>query len=343
MGFWIGFLLGVFVLSCALTAGLWRFALHREWLDVPNARSSHDLPTPRGGGLAVVITVLLALLPLWWHGALSPSQGLGIGGAGILVALVGWLDDHGHVAARWRLLVHFLAAGWGLYWLGGLPPVVLFGMAVDLGLADDLLALVLLVWLLNLYNFMDGVDGIAGIEAFTVCLGAIGLFWVVAPNTYGWVLPATLALAVLGFLVWNYPPAKIFMGDAGSGFIGLLLGLLLMDAAHDNPRLLWGWVILLAAFVADATVTLVRRLLKGDRVYEAHRSHAYQYLARQWGSHQRVSLLYGAINIVWLLPIALLTVTGRVDCLVGPAVAYVPLVVLAWCCKAGDRRAQGEV
>lgn len=342
MIFWILFIGSVFAASCALTAGLWRYALHREWLDVPNARSSHELPTPRGGGLAVVVTVLLALPVLWWLELVSLQALIGFSGAGLLVALVGWLDDHGHVAARWRLLVHFLAAGWGLYWLGGLPPLVVFGTEFDLGLVGDALALVALVWLLNLYNFMDGIDGIAGVEAVTVCLCGVVLLWAAVPESNGWILPLVLAAAVLGFLVWNFPPAKIFMGDAGSGFIGLLLGLLLMTAAHLDQTLLWGWVILLGAFVVDATVTLVRRVSKGDRFYEAHRSHAYQYLSRKSAAHRPVTLLYGAINVFWLLPVAWVVVGGFLDGVLGVILAYVPLVVFVWVCKAGNREAQGE-
>lgn len=343
MIFWIVFIGLVFGASCALTAGLWRFALHREWLDVPNARSSHELPTPRGGGLAVVVTLLVALPVLWWFELLSTTALVGLAGAGLLVALVGWLDDHGHVAARWRLSVHFAAAAWGLYWLGGLPPLVVLGAGFDLGLLGDALALVALVWLLNLYNFMDGIDGIAGLEAVTVCLGGVVLLLAAAPDSDGWILPLLLAAAVLGFLVWNFPPAKIFMGDAGSGFIGLLLGLLLLAAANIDQSLLWAWLILLGTFVVDATVTLVRRVSKGDRFYEAHRSHAYQYLARKWGAHRSVTLLYGAINVFWLLPMAWLVVGGYLDGFVGVVVAYVPLVVFVWFCKAGDRRAQEEI
>lgn len=343
MLFWIVFFGLVFAASCALTAGLWRYALHRDWLDIPNARSSHELPTPRGGGLAVVGTVLLALPVLWWLGFIALEVLIGLAGAGLLVALVGWLDDRGHVAARWRLSVHFMAAGWGIYWLGGLPPLVIMGADFDLGLAGDALALVALVWLLNLYNFMDGIDGIAGVEAVTVCLVGVFLLTVAAPGNDTWILPLVLASAVLGFLAWNFPPAKIFMGDAGSGFVGLMLGLLLLDAAHIDQALLWGWLILLGTFVVDATVTLVRRVSKGDKFYEAHRSHAYQFLARKWGAHRPVTILYGAVNVLWLLPVAWLVVSGYLDGIVGLVVAYVPLVVFVWVCKAGNKTAQGEV
>ncbi len=145
-----------------------------------------------------------------------------------------------------------------------------------------------------------------------------------------------LAAAVAGFLYWNFPPARIFMGDAGSGFLGIVLGTMSIQAGWVDPALFWSWVILLGVFVVDATFTLVRRLLRGDKVYEAHRSHAYQYASRQFGRHLPVTLAVGGINIAWLLPIALLVGTGRVDGLIGVVLAYAPLVLLAIKFRAGE-------
>lgn len=331
---WTG--LAVFAASCGLTALLRCYALHRKLLDMPNERSSHAVPTPRGGGLAVVLTALLALPVLVWAGELELAAALAFGGAGAAVALAGWLDDHGHVSARWRLLTHFAAAAWGLYWLGGPAELALW----QWGLSGHWLwlpALLALVWLLNLYNFMDGIDGIAGVEAVTVCLGAAALAWLTAPAA-SVTLPAVLVLAVLGFLVWNWPPAKIFMGDAGSGFVGLWLGLLGIQAWQWAPELLFGWVILLGSFVVDATVTLARRAWHRETLYHAHRSHAYQHLARRWG-HRPVTLLYGAINLFWLWPIAAWVATGGLDGATGLLLAYGPLALLAYRAGAGRQTA----
>src|SRR5690606_32807036 len=169
---------------------------------------------------------------------------LGLVGAGVIVAVTGFIDDHGHVAARWRLVAHFSAALWGLYWLGGFPVIEVFGTELELGWFGHILAAIYLVWQLNLYNFMDGIDGIAGIEASTVCLGGVILF--LSSNNGSLIdqLPVlSLLMATLGFLVWNFPPAKIFMGDAGSGFVGLLLGLFSIAVAHVEQGLFWGWII----------------------------------------------------------------------------------------------------
>ncbi|MCY1350785.1 Undecaprenyl-phosphate alpha-N-acetylglucosaminyl 1-phosphate transferase [compost metagenome] len=334
MAFWL-LLPVVAALSLALTDGLRRYAVARSLLDVPNARSSHLVPTPRGGGVAIVVSFLLALPVLALVDLLSwPLLWALLGGAGI--ALLGFLDDHDHIAARWRLLGHFAGACWALVWLGGLPPVALFGHAFDLGWLGHALAALYLVWLLNLYNFMDGIDGIAGVEAVCVCLGG-ALLYGLAGQEGAAVVPLLLAVAVAGFLFWNFPPARIFMGDAGSGFLGITLGVLSLQAAWSTPAWLWSWLILLGVFVVDATWTLMRRLLRGDRVYEAHRSHAYQYASRQFGRHLPVTLAVAAINLGWLLPIALWVGLGHLDGGVGLILAYLPLVLLAVRFKSGAR------
>ena len=335
-------------LSAILTGGLRRYALAHSLMDVPNARSSHSAPTPRGGGVAIVVSFLLALLWLAIAGVASWRLVWALLGAGAGVALLGFLDDHGHIAARWRLLGHFAAAAWALAWLGGLPPVAVFGHTLDLAWPGDALAAVYLVWLLNLYNFMDGIDGVAGVEAICVCLGAAALLVLSQPGAgtqaAGVWLPLLLACAVAGFLVWNFPPARIFMGDAGSGFLGITLGILSLQAAAVAPQLLWSWLILLGVFVVDATFTLLRRLLRGDKVYEAHRSHAYQHASRRLGRHRPVTVAVAAINLGWLLPIALWVALDRIDGVVAVALAYAPLLVLAAALRAGlpERRSDGD-
>lgn len=331
----IAVLLVIASLSFLLTWLLRRYALARSLMDIPNSRSSHSVPTPRGGGVAIVICFILAVLGLALTGQVDSAAVYALCGAGGLVAVIGFLDDHGHIAARWRLLGHFSAAAWAIFWLGGLPAISLFGFVVDLGWFGHVLAAVYLVWLLNLYNFMDGIDGIASVEAICVCVGGASLYaWL---GSSGGALASVLALAaaVVGFLIWNFPPARIFMGDAGSGFLGITLGILSLQAAASSPQLLWAWLILLGVFIVDATFTLLRRLLRGERVYEAHRSHAYQYASRYYGRHLPVTLSVTVINLLWLLPIALWVGLGGVDGTVGLLVAYLPLVLLAVWFKAG--------
>ncbi|MFJ2357715.1 glycosyltransferase family 4 protein [Pseudomonas fluorescens] len=329
---WVPVIAGI---SFFLTQLLRHYALVQRLVDVPNARSSHVVPTPRGGGLAIVLSFLLAVALLFATGVISLGVFAAYVGTGGLIAVIGFMDDHGHIAARWRLLGHFAAASWGLFWLGGLPVVTVLGFDFDLGWVGDILAVFYLVWMLNLYNFMDGIDGIASVEAICVCLGICLLYWISDMPELIW-LPLFLAASVIGFLWWNFPPARIFMGDAGSGFLGGVLGLLSLHAAWTKPQMLWAWVILLGVFIVDATFTLLRRLFRGDKVYEAHRSHAYQFASRKMGSHMAVTLAVGMINICWLLPVALLVSKFELDGLVGVVVAYAPLVFLALKYRAGE-------
>lgn len=324
------------VLAWFLTALLRRYALARSLLDVPNARSSHSLPTPRGGGVAIVVAFLLGLCVAFFTGlGIAAELFYALLGAGLGIALLGFLDDHGHIAARWRLLGHFLAAAWALYWLGGLPQLAVFGGLLQLSWVGHVLAAFYLVWLLNLYNFMDGIDGIASVEAICVSLGGAILYALLETSLLTDLPLLMLAAAVLGFLLWNFPPARIFMGDAGSGFLGIVLGVLSLQAAWISPVLLWGWLILLGVFIVDATLTLLRRLLRGEKVYEAHRSHAYQYASRQFGRHLPVTVSVAILNLAWLLPLAIFVALGWLDGLAGLVIAYAPLLVLAWMLGAG--------
>ncbi|MGF6209948.1 MraY family glycosyltransferase [Pseudomonas frederiksbergensis] len=326
-------LLAVIAASWGLTLVLRRYALAKSLIDIPNERSSHSVPTPRGGGVAIVVSFLLALPALAGLDLLSPAALCGLFVSSLLVAVIGFADDHGHIAARWRLLGHFMAAAWALYWLNGLPPLEVLGVSVDLGWFGDALALVYLVWMLNLYNFMDGIDGLASAEAISVCAAICVIYWFTGFTALVWG-PLLLAAAVAGFLFWNFPPARIFMGDAGSGFLGIVLGALAIHAAWAAPELLWSWLILLGVFIVDATWTLITRLIKGDKIYQAHRSHTYQLASRYFKSHKVITLSIVVINLGWLLPLAMWVGAGG-SWLIGITLAYAPLCLMAWKFKAG--------
>jgi len=297
-------------------------------MDIPNERSSHSIPTPRGGGVAIVVAFLMALPVLVGLSLLSPVALYGLFGSGLLVAVIGFADDHGHIAARWRLLGHFIAAAWALVWLNGLSPIELFGMSVDLGWFGNVLALVYLVWMLNLYNFMDGIDGLASAEAISVCLGMCVVYWFSGNLELIWA-PLILAAAVAGFLWWNFPPARIFMGDAGSGFLGIILAILALSSAAYEANLLWSWLIMLGVFIVDATLTLVIRALKGERLHQAHNQHAYQQAARRYESHSFISGWVVCINVGWLMPMAILVGLGILQGVVALVVSYALLIIVA--------------
>ena len=330
------FLLLIGSVSWALTGLLRRYALSNSLIDIPNERSSHFTPTPRGGGVSIVVAFQVGSIFLWIMSILDNMVFVGLSGAGLIIAIIGFIDDHGHIAARWRLLGHFSAASWLVFWLGGLPLLIVFGSSVDFGWAGHVLAVIVLVWLLNLYNFMDGIDGMAGIEALSSTLVAGFLFIFVFDNQDMAILNLLMSSAVIGFLIWNFPPAKIFMGDAGSGFLGLMLGALALYGAHVASQMFWVWLILLGVFVVDATYTLIRRLLRGDKVYEAHRSHAYQYASRKFGSHLPVTISVLLINLFWLTPWSVFVALGMLDGMSGMIFSYIPLLWLAWYFHAGE-------
>ena len=327
------------LVSWALTSTVRRYALTAGWVDRPNARSSHTMPTPRGGGIAIVASFLALVVALSAFDAVRPRLAAALLGSGVLVATLGFIDDRQPLPARWRFAGHILATAWVLACLGPLPAVPLFGIVVDLGVAAVLLSALYLVWSVNLFNFMDGIDGIASLEAITVSLGGAFVWWLTQPHG-DWLVAVAFAACVVGFLFWNFPPARIFMGDAGSGFLGCIIATLALWSSRTAPHLFWSWFILGGAFMVDSTMTLVRRVLRGERFNEAHRCHAYQYAARKHGSHKVVSLAFVAIAVVWLFPLAVAVAAGRLDGLVGVLVAYLPLCVLAWHYKAGDRKGQ---
>lgn len=322
------------VASVALTGVLRRYAIKRRLLDTPNARSSHSVPTPRAGGIAIVASYLTSLVALALAGSMPTPLLWAMLGGGALVAVVGFVDDLGQVAPRWRLLAHFGAAAWVLGSLDGMPAIELFGIALG-GWIAIVLGAVYLVWLLNLYNFMDGIDGIAGAEAVCICAGAALLHTIAGQHEIAMV-SLLLAAVAAGFLWWNLPQARIFMGDAGSGFLGIAIGALSLYGGALSPALFWSWLILLGVFVTDATVTLLKRLVRGEKVYEAHRSHAYQRAARRYGSHTRVTVGVVLIDLLWLLPVAASVGLAGLDGPLGLAIAYAPLVVLALWFGAGE-------
>ena len=224
-----------FMSTVLLTFLFMKVGLQKGVLDIPNERSSHALPIPRGGGVAVIITFFVFLYgyssvvdqPI----DVSVLQSLLLGGA--IIAAVGLLDDLRHIPARWRFLVHLSAAFFSLSLLPSLPHIAIFGFDFDLGKFGYVFYAVSLVWFVNLFNFMDGIDGIAGIEAITVLGGAAIILFV--QDQFDWlILLNYLAVCVAGFLVWNWPPAKVFMGDACSGFLGITLGLLAIVTSSES-------------------------------------------------------------------------------------------------------------
>ncbi len=274
--------------ACGLTGLVRAYALRQGMLDVPNERSSHTRATPRGGGLAIAAALLAGTAWLAAAGYLALPLAWALGGGGLLVAMIGWLDDRYRLRPGLRAAVHFMAAGWALYWLGGFPSLELGSWTLTLGWAGSLLAMIGIAWMINLYNFMDGIDGLAAGEALVVG-GAAGLLLALDGLDGLAALSFLVAGSAAGFLVWNWPPAKIFMGDVSSGLLGYVFGVLAIASERSGSLPVMLWVLMLGVFVVDATATLARRALRGERLREAHRTHAYQLAVQAGYSHRRVA------------------------------------------------------
>src|SRR5271166_506911 len=271
------------LLSCLTTGALIPILRRLEVLDRPNQRSSHQVATPRGGGIAVIGAVLLAWVAFVQWGRASPGV-IGIAfGAGLLAA-VSWIDDLRGLPPASRLLAQGAAVAIGLLALPEGPSAMPDRLAPAFCYAA---AGLVWLWWTNLFNFMDGIDGLAGSEAASIGAGLL-LFATVGdgvdPETA--LLAAAIIGAAIGFLVWNWSPARIFLGDVGSVPLGYLLGFLLIDlAARGHWRIA---LILPLYFLADATITLARRLLRGERVWRPHRDHFYQQAIRRGLGHAAV-------------------------------------------------------
>ena len=295
-------LLALFLAAVVATGLARRYALSRALLDMPSARSSHFTPIPRGGGVSLLLVIGAAVYAGVGLG-LAMNIVAGVIGAGILVAFIGWIDDHGHVSPAKRVLVHACAAGWALYCLGGITTQWREGLFLDQSWAGVAVALFGIVWFINLYNFMDGIDGLAGGQAVTA--GVTGGLLLIGNGHPGLgFVSLSVAAAAAGFLVWNWPPARIFMGDVGSGFLGAVFAVLALASEITGALPLVAWLVLLAVFIVDATCTLVQRLFTGRRWYTAHRSHVYQRLVQAGWSHGKVTVSILALNIFVLAPVA---------------------------------------
>ena len=306
-----------------------RLAIHSQVIDHPNHRSAHEFPTPTGAGVVPVIVFYLALSCAAYAQLVSTHVFLGLL-SGILVAGVGLVDDIRPLSWKIRVPAHFISAVWSIFWVG-FPVLVIFDLNLDLGLAGEIFGVIALVWLLNIYNFMDGIDGIAAGETVFVCAAAIILSS--GREFQDWPLVYLILLAVSsGFLIINWPGAKVFMGDAGSGFLGLMLGIF---ALAMSDLTVWTWMILLGWFITDACLTILVRLLRGENITESHSMHAYQHLTRTLGNVQTLIVIL-AVNVLWLLPVALLSEFFPAYGFLLLLLASLPLSVAQFFCGAGQ-------
>jgi len=325
----------IFLSSWSLTWLLRKIALHHSLLDIPNQRSSHSLPTPRGGGLAILLACYIGGSYLAHTGQIVIPHLFVLGGCGLGIAIIGLLDDLFHLSSGVRLVVHFGCALLALNFL----PFNSYSLISSGGGILSTAALIVIafgvVWSINLYNFMDGIDGLAGIEALTVTLGAGFLLYLSGETGGSFLLLLLLAASVLGFLMFNWPPARIFMGDACSGFLGFFFAIIALLTTQSTRLTLWTWLILLGVFVVDSGVTLLTRIYLRKKFYEAHRSHAYQILARRLQSHKKITLAVLAVNVLWLFPCAFCATFWPAYGLLITFLSYIPLILVCVKVRAG--------
>ena len=323
---WVGVIpLGVLAGTWALAGLVRRWLLGRAILDRPVERSSHRIPTPRGGGLAVVPVLAAGWLILAALGQAPAGAALAIGAA-IGLALLSWLDDLRNLSVGVRLLGHLAAVAVGLASLpdgsvfqGALPPFL-----------DRVAAALLWVWFVNLFNFMDGIDGITGVETAAIGVGTAMIAGVTG-DSGGMALALCATAGAAGFLRWNWHPAKLFLGDVGSVPLGFLLGWLLLDLAIKG---LWAPALILPLYyLADATLTLAARVLRGERFWQAHSHHFYQRALGRDGNHAAVAS-YVLIGDAILVASAALALTFPL-----PALGLAALTVAALL-AALERRAR---
>ncbi len=256
----------------------------------------HEEPTPRGGGLAIVVTFFIGLAILSLCAVVSHRTVAAFAVGGLPIAIIGWLDDRKHVSSLIRLAIHLGACG-AAVWVYGVEKVCPSSIPPLIGVP---IIVVCMAWCVNLYNFMDGLDGFSASEAvFVGVSGALLLGATVAPQIHA--LGFLAAAACLGFLMWNWPPAKIFMGDSGSGFLGFCFAMFAAVTLKQSG--VFVWPILLSVFICDATVTLASRMANGERWSQPHNTHAFQLLAKKSG-HAKVTLGLWFVNLLIVLPVA---------------------------------------
>ena len=285
-----------FVLAAFLARRFCNPASRLHLLDHPNERSLHTQPTPRTGGVAI-FAGFVAAIPVWLFAVGDAGPVVWLVAAALLIAVLSFLDDRRGLPVAVRFLGHLIGAGLVVFGAGLVLPPLFAGLSMPgplwLGYG---LSILFLVWMVNLYNFMDGMDGFAGGMA-VIGFGAFAVLGLHAGNLAFLALSLCIAGAAGGFLLYNFPPARIFMGDTGSAALGLLAGGLSLWGARDGVFPFWVAVLVFSPFIVDASVTLIRRLVRGERIWQAHKTHYYQRLVQSGWGHRKTVLYEYALML----------------------------------------------
>jgi Fuc2NAc and GlcNAc transferase len=272
-----------------LTYFIKEYAIKKSLVASVNERSSHSVPTPHGGGIALALTWFAGLIYLYFIDEIDLNLFYALL-VGVVISVVSFFDDIYELSAKLRLIVQSSVAVVGLLVMGGFERLDFGIFIIENQIITNIFAFLLIVWFINLYNFLDGINGYAGSEAVFLALAGFILF--------GGSHFIVLAVAVLGFLFWNYNKAKIFMGDVGSTLLGYNVAIFTLYYANQESTNFWIWIILFSLFWFDATVTLIRRKFNGEKLSQAHKKHAYQRLTQAGWSHFKVTNYAIAINLL---------------------------------------------
>lgn len=281
----------LFLVSLALTYLIKEIAIKKSLMAIPNERSSHTIPTPHGGGIAIAFTWFSGISYLYFYDMLDRDIYLALM-IGLLLSIVSFLDDIYDLNPKLRILVQVIVSILGIYFLGGLEKIDLGFFIIENRFVTNILAVIASIWFINLYNFLDGIDGYAGSEAIFLALAGYILF--------GNEFYLLLIVSVLGFLVWNWHKAKIFMGDVSSTLLGYNIAIFAIYHQNEGDSILI-WIVLFGLFWFDATLTLFRRLKNGEALSVAHKKHAYQRLTQAGWRHDKVVLFGMFINLLLFL------------------------------------------
>jgi len=279
----------LFLMSFTLTYFIKEYAIKKSLVATVNERSSHTVPTPHGGGIAVAITWFVGLIYLYLNDQIDSALFFALI-IGVVIAVVGLIDDIVELSPRLRIVVFTGVSLIGIFLIGGLDSIDFGIFTIENQILTNIFALLLVLWYINLTNFIDGINGYVGSEF--VFLGLAGLALFGAP------VFTILIVSILGFLLWNYNKAKIFMGDVGSTLLGYNIAIFTIYYTNQEASNLWIWATLFGVFWFDATYTLIRRKLNGEKLSQAHKKHAYQRLTQVGWSHMKVTNYAIGLNLI---------------------------------------------
>ena len=277
------------ILSFSLTFYIKNYAIKKSLVAEVNERSSHTVATPHGGGIAIAITWFIGLIYLNYTNEIDATLFYALL-IGIVISIVSLFDDIYELSPKFRLSIQLAVAIGGISVLGGLNTLNFGIFTIENQIVTNTIAVIAIIWYINLYNFLDGINGYAGSEIVFLSLAGFLIF---SGDHF-----IVLGVATIGFLYWNWNNAKIFMGDVGSTLLGYNVGIFTLYYTNQEPSNLWIWIILFGLFCFDATYTLIRRKLNGEKISEAHKKHAYQRLNQSSWSHYKVTNYSIGINIL---------------------------------------------